>query len=496
MFKSVAGGALIISFFTLIAKLLGFAREIIIANYFGTSWRYDAVLIALTPAIAITTIFSTGISNAFIPVYHKLKAEGNNKNKVYVQSFLFFISIINLFFGLTLLLFPKFYIKIFAPGFSDEVINYATKSLIVLSIFPLISGAYNILQTLLRAERKFFEYSFSQLIFNIVFIPLLILFAPLINEQAYVVSWVIGNIFILLISIFFTKEYLKKSHFDFHIIKNTFKLAIPIILATTTSEINKIIDKAFVSYLPSGRISSLQYANTLLSFLNIFIVAFLTSSYTELSEYVTSNNLEAAKNRMRKTIKSSLNIAIPIVAWIVIMSNGFISFVFQRGNFNEESVRLVSIALIGYSGLLLILPINSMIRYFLISSGKVFLITFMSILSIFTNTLFDWLFIKPWGHGGITLSTTFVAFITAIIQILYLKRKGISFLPIKNITFNLVIVIVSALLVIYLKTTLNLNLWFILGNLIFVIIFLILARDEIKFLISKIGKEIKKKIKK
>lgn len=485
--QSVAAGAFYIAAFTLISKLLGFFREILIADLFGTSWRLDAVIIALNPASLVTGVISGAIGTIFIPKYIKLKSEESTEARIYAGNTLITAGILYIFFGLILFSFPKQIISVFAPGFSEEVLIYASRKLRYLSILPLINGFQALIGGILRAERRFFQFAFSQLIFNIFAIPIIFFLAPYFNEASYVLAWIVGNLSVDIIMFLYARNNISFSFksFDKRSIE-TLKLALPLFFSGSLGTINGIVDKAFVSLLPAGRVSAMQYANVLLGIISaVFINSLITSSYTELSEFVTQKKTDKIRLRMRKTALSVINISIPIVIWFVVMGEPLIKLIYQHGNFTNESAKLVAIALIGYSALIVVLPLQNIVWGYFSASGKVIIAAYLGILSIALNGFFDWIFLKPFGHGGIAASTSLVTLINTSILIWLAKKEGVTFIPWRRI-FSLSIISLSIIFFTsILKNITSYTTYLIIGNSIFMIFSLWSVRDLLGYFARK-----------
>ncbi|OAA29707.1 membrane protein, virulence factor [Kosmotoga arenicorallina S304] len=494
--QSIAAGTIVITLLALLSKSLGFIREIIIANLFGTSWRLDAVFIALTPVTTTIGIATGGIIAIFFPIYHGLKLKDPERAKIYAGSLLKLYSIIFLSLGAVFLIFPEIIIKLFAPGFSDEVLDYAARKLMYLSVLPLINGSQALLGALLRAERYFFQYGIAQLIFNFVAIPVIYFGAPYLSEASYVLAMILGNFLVVLLYLRYARKFASfKGDFILPETAQTFKYAFPFMLSASLSTINIVVDKMFVSTLPAGRVSSLQYSTTLLGIISTIVTIFTMTSYTELSEKVAAMDIKGAQERMRKTVTSSLNIAIPLTAWIVVMAEYLIRIVFQRGAFSAESTMLVSAALLGYSALLILRPISTVSSNFLTSTKKVKWVFYVVPISITANAFFDWVLIKPFSHAGVAASTSLVLLISTIIRIHIVKHYGVVFLPISRIFKQIVIVSAVAVAVFFSRNILGSFTWIILGNAAFIILFVVMAFDELKTSYSKIKAFFRKKLK-
>lgn len=485
--QSVAAGAFYIAVFTFISKILGFFREILIADLFGTSWRLDAVIIALNPAILIANVISGAIITIFIPKYIKLKNETPLAAGLYAGNILKTSGFIYVLFGLLLFSFPELIIRIFAPGFSEEVLIYASRKLRYLSLLPLINGTQALVGGILRAERRFFQFAFAQLIFNIFAIPIIFFAAPYFNEASYILAWLVGNLFVDLIMFFFARNYIA---FSFRIVDKrsmeTLKLALPLFFSGSLVTINGIVDKAFVSLLPAGRVSAMQYANVLLGIISaVLINSFITTSYTELSEFITQKKTEEIRLRLKKTALGVMNISVPVVIWFVVMGEPLIKLIYQHGSFTPESSELVAIALIGYSALIIALPLQNIVWGYFSASGKVKIAAYLGILSIGLNVFFDWIFLKPFGHGGIAASTSMVTLINTAILIWLAKKDGIRFIPWKRI---FLLSVFSSLIIFFtfiLKYSIPYFFYLLIGNLFFLTFSLWSVQDLLRYFIRK-----------
>lgn len=485
--RSVAAGTIAITVFTLISKFLGFIREIITASLFGTSWRLDAVFIALTPVATVIGIATGGVIAIFFPIYHELKMKDSEKAKHYAGDLLRLYSFIFILIGIVFFTFPDAIIRFFAPGFSKEVLLYAARKLKYLSILPIINGSQALLGALLRAERYFFQYGVAQSIFNVIAIPVIYFGAPYFSEASYILATILGNVFVVFLCFKYARRFISfRGKFLLPKTVETFKYAFPFMLSTSLSSINIVVDKMFVSTLPAGRVSSLQYSTTLLGIISTVVSIFVMTSYTELSEKIAQGDFKRAKERMRKTVVTSLNIAIPLTAWIIVMAQYLIGLVFQRGSFTKESTNLVSAALLGYSALIILRPISTVSSNFLTSSKKVKWIFYVVPISVITNALFDWILIKPFSHAGVAASTSLVLFIGTIIRLNIVKHYGVKFLPLGRILRQLIFTIAISAAVYFSKNLLNSVAWLVVGNITFLTLFIIMAQDEIRTSISKL----------
>jgi putative peptidoglycan lipid II flippase len=188
---------------------------------------------------------------------------------------------------------------------------------------------------------------------------------------------------------------------------------------------------------------------------------------------------------MKKTLDTIMRMAIPLVAWLTVMSRPLIELIYEHGEFTPESTLIVQIALIGYSATIVISPISGLASNYFYIQGKVRIAIYIALLSIGSNVLFDWLLIKPFGVGGITAATSIVVFINAMVLSSLVKREGISYVPWKRICKLVLTSIVLVSLAQLLKMLPSPYYYLIIGNVAFAIFIFVSARDIIKTIIIR-----------
>lgn len=484
---SVAAGTIAILTFSIISKGMGFFREMLVAGLFGTSSNLDAVFVAMTPATTLSGIIAGALAAIFVPVYHSIRNEDNERSKRYAGAILISGSLVFLAIGAIFLLIPDLVIKLFAPGFSSEIVAYASRKLRYLSIYPLIGGVESILGAVLKSNRRFVQYGLSQLFFNVIAIPVILLTSPFLSEASYILAWVLGNAITVLVYLVQSRDLFTLRVGKGTSIVETLYLSLPLIFSGSLGVINNVVDKAFVSLLPPGRVASLQYAHTLLGLITFTIAAFQMTAYTELSELVVSGDRGRVGERLRKTVTTSLNISLPLAAWIIMMAEPLVRVIYQRGEFDAGSTNLVSMALIGYGALIVLSPIAHTCSSYFTARKKLKSITIVAVFSIFLNALFDWLMLEPFGHAGIAASTSLVVLNATFIYILLIAREGLRFMPLKRIMRLLGSSVAVYLIVLLLRNNVSTWIWLLVGNGLFLCLFLLSAKSEMKAIVSRIS---------
>lgn len=491
--QTVATGTLSIIFFTIISKIIGFFREMILAANFGANWRLDALIVAMDPPIQIGGMISSAVASMMIPIYLGEKTKNNLElTKKYTSQILFFSSSLLLIFGLILSLFSNNLIKVFAPNFNATETAYAVRKMRLIGFIPMIQGFNALASSVIKAEKRYLLSSVVQVFYNLIAIPVILMFSPILSESSYLLAFILGTLAMNVIHLFIIRKSLSfKDFFNFsqyHKVFETLRLAFPLIFSGSLGVVYNIIDKAFASYLEDGSISSIRYAQTINSMItSIIIGSLITTVFTEMVDINAKNDQLGFERRLKKTSSDLFNLSIPITAWLIAMSQIIISVLFQRGNFTPETTITVSWAFTGYIIAFIITPINMLMGKIFETKKKTKIFFYIAIINVLLNIVFNSLLIKPLGVLGLALSSSLVSFCQFFIQLIYEKKvMKINYLNKKNLLKTSIWTIVVFLIVIGTKTILKTSVWLLSSNLLYILLLICLNKTIVTNLIKKI----------
>jgi putative peptidoglycan lipid II flippase len=495
--QNVATGTISILIFTIISKALGFIREMVVAANFGTSWRLDALIVAMDPATTLGGIVTGAIASMMVPIYIGEKRKKDpEKITAYTTQILFISSLLLIGFGVLFSIFPELFVRIFAPKFSGEEFEYAVRKMRIIGFLPFIQGFHSLATSLLNAEKKYMLASMIQLVFNIVTIPSIIIFAPFFSEASYLFAFIIGTLGVDLALLYVLRKKINlkliTESFRNPAIRETIILALPLLLSGSLGIINGIVDKAFASSLDSGSISALRYAQTIRAMISSLIIgSLMTTVFTELSETSVNKNKIALENRLKKTSNDLLNFMVPLTFWMILMARNLIRLLYERGEFTSESTNMVTLAFIGYSMTLIISPVSNLLMKVFTSHRKTKIPLLITTISIILNFVFNSLLIKRFGILGLTLSTSFVSLVNLIVLNIIQKRTfDITFLKKRETVIILSSSIAVFTIFFLLKSHLNTVIWLILANSGFLVLFIYLNRKILFRIMTKIKRRL------
>ena len=357
------------SFFTIISRLLGYVRDILIAVFLGAGPLADVFFVAFRIPNTFRRLFSEGTFNAaFVPSYSSVL--GNKKKSQKFANNIFTLLIVGLFFlVLVIEIMMPIFVFLIAPGFEGDYQKMELAITLTRITFPFLMfiSLASFFSAILNSHNKFAIASAAPIILNILLIGVL-LFGKILNDQlVYYLSYAvtISGILQFIFLYFFVKKYFSpKIKLSFKIddkIKNFFKKLLPSIFSSGVTQINILVGTIIASFQASA-VSYLYYADRIYQ-INLAIagIAIGTVILPQLSKYVKSNKKNKIKVIQNKALELSLFLSIPATIALLIASEEIISSLFGYGSFNELSVENSAKALFYFA---IGLPAFSLIKVF------------------------------------------------------------------------------------------------------------------------------------
>ncbi|MCQ2754828.1 MAG: murein biosynthesis integral membrane protein MurJ, partial [bacterium] len=426
----VLKAAWLIAMVTIASKLMGFVRDMVVANFYGATMVSDAYFYALQiPSLAIIILGGVGgpFHSAAVAVYSKLIPEFDSKpsevvNKLYntflTVTFLFFaaLAVAGFFFA------DQIMGLIISAG-SPELVSLAAQHFKIMSPIILIGGIIGIYYGLLICHKNYILPNLSPMVLSLVVI---ISISLAHNDHSGVIlalATTLGAVCQLMLQFPKLRQigYRIKPNFDIKNnpnFKSIMELLFPAILSSTMGQITIYIDMFFASTLVTGAWTSVIFANRIFQFpVGILVTAFLVPLFPIFSRLAGEgeSKFDEIRTYFNKGVGVLLFAAIPMIILILTLAKDGISLVFERGAFNSDAVIMVTEALCFLS--FSILPYvfrDSITRvYYAFNDSKTPFIIAMS--SILLKAILNYILILKLNMGiaGITLSTSFVTLFNA-----------------------------------------------------------------------------------
>lgn len=437
---SLLKAAWLIAVITIFSKLIGFIRDIVIAGAYGASTVSDAYFYAYQiPALAIVLLGGIGgpFHSATVAVFSKLIPSFNEKaseqlNKLFntflTASFLFFTVLAVLCF-----VFSDQIMKFIISGVNPELVALASMHLKIMSPVLIVGGIVGIYYGVLISYREFTLPNISPMLMSVVIIGVIMLAKHDTNGVMLAWATTIGALcqFVYQLPKIRQLGFRIRPNFDFannQYFHNICELLFPAILSSTVGQIHIYVDMFFASSLKEGAWTAIGYANRVFQFpVGILATAFLVPLFPIFAKLVAKEDFEGIKNYFNKGVGVLLFASFPIIIGILILGYDGIRLIFERGEFNDRAVFMVTQALWYLSFSMLPYVFRDSITRVYYSFNDSLTPFLVALSSIILKFFLNWLLVVKLhigsGIGGITLSTSLVTLFNACILGVLISRK-------------------------------------------------------------------------
>jgi putative peptidoglycan lipid II flippase len=333
--------------------------------------------------------------------------------------------------GLTLLfiIFPAFWIELFFSGMSEEALDLTTKLFIwtgPATFFMVVSIALIGLHNVYENYRL---SSFSTFLFNGMYLIIGVGMTPVLMEFSYAIGATFGAfVMFLLLVHYIRKQKLMPIKFSFRKMPETkrfLKLALPLIFGGATIQFYQIIQRVFAADLAGGAIASLNYASKMTQFPQAVLMTSVTTIiYPLLAKAAGERNFARLQSVYKQGFRLLTIILLPASFFIFFYAKDIITFIFEYGNFNQNSTNATYPLLQMFSLSILSLAMNTYVTRFFYALEKTILPVILNVISVFIINIFVlYLFIDSIGSLAIALGTFVSAVINMILLILFAQVK-------------------------------------------------------------------------
>lgn len=463
MSKKLIKSGVIVSVMTLISRVLGLVRDVVIANVMGSGLMADVFLFANKIPNFFRRLFAEGaFAQAFVPVlseYHtkdeanaKTKSQKDDEHSVIaldetrrlisqVSGTLGVIITIVTLFGM---LASPLFVVLFGGGWFVDWFNNGPESVggekfelagSLLKItfpylwfisFTALAGA------VLNTMGRFAVAAFTPVLLNIAIILMAVYGAEYTQSPAYALAWgvFLGGLvqFLFQIPFMYKAGVLVKPCWSWHSngVTKIRKLIIPALFGVSVTQINLLLDTLIASFLVTGSISWLYYADRLLEFpLGLFGIGIATVILPSLSKLHSKNSAGEFTATLDWGIKVISLFGWPALAGLMVLAQPIIMVLFMRGEFSENDVLQVSMALFAYlSGLLSFMFIKVLAPgYYARQDTKT--PVKIGIIAMVANMGFNLMLAPFFGYVGLAIATTMSATLNAWLLYRGLKQAGV-----------------------------------------------------------------------
>ncbi|MED7820299.1 MULTISPECIES: murein biosynthesis integral membrane protein MurJ [unclassified Francisella] len=468
--KKFFSNSLIVSFFLLFSKILGFVRDLLLASFFGSSSGLQAFLIAFRFPEFIRKVTSSGALTQIVNPY--LNGAINSRDKKFIVTILYFLAMLMLIVTLLAILFSGFWTDIYAYGFIDKNSSYKlVENMFVIMIpYILFNSIMGLIAAILNSYSRYLISSLLPIILNIIMIVGVII-SPTFNVAIYSVAYsvLIAGIIQVIVGFYALHKLVGnlKINKDVFLLKDNrsriFLKKFPgAFFGTAILQINGLIETFFASFLISGSLAWLYYADRVNQFLyGVFGTAIAVVVIPYLASY--KSNKDRFIKILAWVMKLILLITIPAIIGLFILAKPIVITLFYYGHFNIRDVDFTYLAMLGYLLSLFCFVVVRVVVSALYTQNKTSEVFYVSLFCLMLSIILDILVVyfcanDEYAFMYLAFVNSSVALINLFIQLLVLSDFNTKIFVTTYLPFNVLFrVFVASLFMVFVLNLFNLN---------------------------------------
>jgi putative peptidoglycan lipid II flippase len=345
---------------TLLSRVLGFARDVVLARFFGAGPVMDAFFVAFKIPNFMRRLFAEGaFSQAFVPVIGEYRTRREHAEvQALVDRVAGTLGAVLALVTLIGVIAAPALILIFAPGFAigDDRYDMAVGMLRLTFPYLLFISLVSLAGGILNTYGRFGVPAFTPVLLNVVLIAAAIWGAPLVEQPGMALA---GGVFVAgLVQLAFQIPFLKRlkllprPRFDraHEGVRRIFHLMLPALFGSSVAQISLLLDTLIASFLVAGSVSWLYYSDRLMEFpLGIFGIALATVILPGLSQRHAAGERQAFSATLDWALRLVWLVATPAAVGLFLLAGPMLATLFQYGEFSEHDTRMAAWSLMAYA---------------------------------------------------------------------------------------------------------------------------------------------------
>ncbi len=424
-----------ISSMTLLSRILGFIRDMLMARLFGASMANEAFVIAFRLPNLLRRMFAEGaFSQAFVPIFSEYKArKGHAETQLLVDHVTTLLAII--LFCVTLLgvLAAPILVYLTAPGFSasPQKFDLTVQLLRITSPYIFFISLVAVAAGILNTYNKFWVPAFAPVLLNLCFIASMLWIVPHVDKPIFAIAWAVfvAGIIQLAFQLPFLKKIGMLPRWRFSLkdegVRRVLKQMGPAVFGVSISQISLVINTIIATFLADGSVSWLFYADRLMEMpAGLLGVAISTILLASLSRYHADKNTAEYSRTLDWGMRMTIMLTLPAALSLGLIAVPLLATFFQGGIFGAHDVMMTRNALVGYSvGLIGMLLVKVLAPAFY-AKQDIRTPVKIGIFTLLATQLMNLLFIPFFQHAGLALAIGLGSCFNSGILYYLLRKRG------------------------------------------------------------------------
>ncbi len=421
---------------TLVSRVLGFVRDLVLAHVFGANSQTDAFFVAFKIPNFLRRLFAEGaFATAFVPVLSEYKVKREFAElKAFVDTVGGTLGLVLLLVTVVGVAASPVLVMIFAPGFADDPGKQDLAAQMLRLTFPylLFISLTAFAGGILNAYNRFAIPAFTPVLLNLALIGCALWLSPHMQEPIVALAWgvLIAGIAQLTFQLPFLNKLklLPRPRVDFKDqgVRRILRLMLPALFGVSVTQISLLLDTLIASFLISGSISWLYYSDRLMEFpLGVIGVALGTVILPNLSHRHAEDSPEGFSRAIDWGMRWVLLLGLPASVGLAVLAEPIIATLFQSPVFTANDVAMTQRSLTAYAlGLLAFISIKVLATgYYARQDTKT--PVKIAVKSMAANMVLNILLVFPLAHAGLALATTLSGTLNAYLLYRGLRQSGV-----------------------------------------------------------------------
>ncbi len=421
--------------YTMLSRVTGFARDILVAGALGAGTVSDAFLVAFRFPNLFRRLFAEGaFQAAFVPIFAGLlETEGRDEARLFARRAFSVLAVVLLVFTVAMMVAMPLAMVVIAPGFdavpgkmdlATELTRIAFPYLLFISLVSLLSGVLNSLG-------RFAAAAAAPILLNLTLIAALLGLAPWLETPGHALAWGV-----------FAAGVIQFAWLFWHCRRVGMTIApvcprltprvrllgrriVPVVLGGSLYQINLLVGTILASLVSDGAVSWLYYADRVTQLpLGVVGVAVSTALLPLLSRRLKAGDFQAARHDQNRALEIALLLTLPAAAALMVIPGPIIATLFERGAFSPADTAATAAALAAFAaGLPSYVLVKILAQAFFAREDTVMPVR-IAAAAMIANVILNLILMQVWGHVGIALAAALSNWGNAVALAVVLHRRG------------------------------------------------------------------------
>lgn len=421
---------------SIVSRILGYIRDMVIYASFGQNRLTDAYYAAFSiPDFLYNILVGGALSSAFIPVFGGYLARGEKKEALIVANTIFNLVLILMSIGIIFgLIFTPQLISLLVPGFEGAAKNLTislTRIMFLQALFMALSG---LTSGILNAQKHFLMPALGSVLYNLVTILIGYLLSLRYGIAGFSIGVVLGSAvyFAVQIPILFRSEfrYVPLLRLNHEGVQKLIRLFLPVLIGLSVSQFNLFVNQYLASGLDAGVVAALRTAQRLMQLpISLFAVSLGMATFPTMTTQAATANLVEFKSTFKRSLRLILFITIPASIGLIVLRVPVVRLLFEMGAFTAEATLVTSTVLFYYAlgifGWGCVQLLNR--TFYALENTRI--PVFVGVLVTCINIILNFSLVQIMGYRGLALAYSLAGILNFLLLTVLLKYylKGLDF---------------------------------------------------------------------